>query len=626
MGNFDFLKDQLKDKGEFLVNDSTTRDNLLSFLNDENRQKVLYELFNKADIYSKIDIVSSAVFLRQAWDYLCSNIGAVSSNNHSIQYHKLMPKIQLTYRTYVHDTAYRTTDFIGNTGLSQNRFLKDGRNKLLDYTNEYIKSHPDAEGLLPNDENNIFIYQYIRNLGNSGVHLSGETSQTNDYLYGYFNDMTFEMVALGLEFSANILKNFFKGTNNYCYEIDNIPFERFEVLDKEEINDNTNPLIPKRYLLCRHTYKEKTTRNTVRDFNSYVIIKEYEIDKRPEQGHVEETFETMVERRDYIMQYISDSKGSTPVSVISGAKNNTPFRHIAYSVPSIHIPHENIVPKPIFRIDEIFSEEINASIDDSFYKKLVKLACDLSHLLDNDEEKIEVRGFTKENVWVYTIYTNGGIEYFPIFVGYDLCKTPVDGEHSIYTTYEANRKLMSTEVEAIYDLISNGKNNCANPELLASLFILIYNLYRRKFESLNEWNINKISNEFNKDLRKLNEDLLPCATNYLEKMIAKLNAATEDDAGKTMVELGDELENIDKVFGLFEGQDNADLPHMPAVDSTPDDRGSQPPEEQDIITTEGKGSNFTEESTEEAFIQTIESEMISEKKSGLFHKFFSKNR
>lgn len=93
----------------------------------------------------------------------------------------------------------------------------------------------------------ITITDYIRNLGNVGGHATegltetGPQDNVDSFLKSFLSDISFEKVALGLEMSAYLLKRFFNdtegtnATNRYCYSVDKIPLEGFEIIESKKL-------------------------------------------------------------------------------------------------------------------------------------------------------------------------------------------------------------------------------------------------------------------------------------------------------------------------------------------------------------------------------------------------------
>ena len=178
-------------------------DYLNEFLNHNEYKMTLFRLLNKADMYTKIDVYNSAVFLRQAWDYMIEKLISMRQTA-GLHYNDLLPN----------SSYYNIREFIGGTALLCNhQNLTNAREKLVSST-----QHEGYNGYKQK------ITHYIKELGNAGAHSTETTLSPNDYLYRFFEPMDFGMVAIGMEFTAHILKNFFSHTDDYQYNVNNIPF------------------------------------------------------------------------------------------------------------------------------------------------------------------------------------------------------------------------------------------------------------------------------------------------------------------------------------------------------------------------------------------------------------------
>lgn len=452
MGNFDFIK-----FGCVRNTQITETENLSNFFNDEQKIVELKRLFNEAEMNTKIDMYSSAISLRWAWNFFLSSVD--SSTRTIRQKYSFIFDTDNTIQIYLDQTRHLCNE------------LGTIRTNFVDQYTEYIRYN----------NSDVLITDYIRVLGNTGAHategLDDENNPRENFLRDFFSDLSFEKVALGMEMSTYLLKRFFLETNRYRYSVDNIPLEGFEIVDSikaetpntDNSDDEYRELLPQRYIIGRHKYDDPRIDETV---NSYSIIKEIKIpDDKIKDSDYNRKFKLMLERQLYLMSVIGRENPVQSISPYTGESHFTPYRFIGYSIPTLNlVPLYNNTNIYLQRIDELTGIVAN----EDFYIELAKIFADLE-----ETNNVIIRGVTKENIWVYA--TEKGYEriYHPVFIGYDFCTfrgenitnqqtiDPITHLQISQNRYKEIQSLMPVDI--------------SNSIFLSSFFVIVFDLYCQSF-------------------------------------------------------------------------------------------------------------------------------------------------
>ena len=455
MGNFDFIK-----------TGAVIRTELIAL---GNKREDIFDRFNEAESLIRIDFFAAAYKLRIAWAYILHECN-IERGEYFHQWIEKMFEDDELFR--VGDNRITPAKLFIDRLLNRNNLNIDVNRTLLEFANDII-------------HNNCSVSRYIATLENRGAHevdfQTDAENPNNQSINEFFNELTFEKVALGFELSRFLLTRSYQfdctNAEQNAYDLGSIPIGRYNInlrpLDVPHDGSEADELKPYRYIVGGHRYIDGG-RNV--PLNEYALIKEYKLFDgayRYEAVYaIENKFTLMVERKNYITSQL----GISGASIHLGSEGRAPFRYITYPVPVNQFDTFND-GSPLKRIDTLTNRERNL-LDKSFFVELAKIFSDLEEKVPN----ILIRGVCKENIWVY----KADNKYHPIFTGYELCAIQSDDSNAksfnTFTKY-ANAHL-DEQVNAKYYMMHLKINdNLPNKEFLASFLGVVFDICLDKFDN-----------------------------------------------------------------------------------------------------------------------------------------------